>query len=157
MGSSFLKSDTSANELVMRLCTHQYEEINILFSKCRQRKKMPHTNPFLAQEFIKHSVSCHEQMGNMKYTQKRKIQFTTKDPICAVKFFNLKTFTGKNVVTGIIWETFQPVFGYLTCKHPPHSGRIDFWNIGKNDSIVMEMRRFVKLHTTKELSPVLIT
>ncbi|GBM11325.1 hypothetical protein AVEN_13563-1 [Araneus ventricosus] len=77
----FYKSAKTLNELVMRLGNQTYDEINIIIDNAEKPKKMPETNPFLIQDFVKKSVSRHEQIENMKYTRQGKIQFTTKDPI----------------------------------------------------------------------------
>lgn len=50
--------------------------------------------PFQVQEVIKNTVTRHEQICNMKYTQKGKIQFMTRDPIYAVQLLNLEAFIG---------------------------------------------------------------
>ncbi|GBN40870.1 hypothetical protein AVEN_118495-1 [Araneus ventricosus] len=65
----FYKSAKTLNELVMRLGNQTYEEINIIIANAEKPKKMPQTNPFLIQEFVKKSVSRHEQIENMKYTR----------------------------------------------------------------------------------------
>ncbi|GBN88794.1 hypothetical protein AVEN_241100-1 [Araneus ventricosus] len=101
----FFKSTKTINELVMRLGNQTYEEINVIIANAEKSKKMPQTNPFLIQDFVKKSVSYHEQIANMKYTRQEELAIEIQD---------------------------------------------------KNDCVVVEMRRFLKQNSTKEVSPVLI-
>ncbi|GBO14946.1 hypothetical protein AVEN_109047-1 [Araneus ventricosus] len=96
----FFKSAKTLNELVMHLGNQKYEEISIIIVNAEKPQKMPQTNPFLVEDFVKKSINRHEQTENMKYTR----QFTTKDPVCSVKLLTLEEFMGINVVTDIIWE-----------------------------------------------------
>ncbi|GBM43217.1 hypothetical protein AVEN_76354-1 [Araneus ventricosus] len=84
----FYKGAKTLKDLVMRLGNQTYEEINIIIANAEKPKKMPQTNPFLIQDFVKKSVSLHEQIENRKYTRQGKIQFTTKDPICDVQLLS---------------------------------------------------------------------
>ncbi|GBN82715.1 hypothetical protein AVEN_250900-1 [Araneus ventricosus] len=100
----------SINELVMRLGTLQYEEINITISNADKSKKMPQTNPLLVQDFIKKSINRHQRIDNMRYTRQSKIQFTTKDPICVVQLLSLTKFMEIDVSTDLIWENIRARF-----------------------------------------------
>ncbi|GBO32965.1 hypothetical protein AVEN_180818-1 [Araneus ventricosus] len=86
----FYKSAKTLNELVMRLGSQTYDEINIIIANAEKPKKLPQSNPFLIQDFVKKSELAAE----------------IED---------------------------------------------------KNDCIVVEMRRFLKQNSPKEISPVLIT
>ncbi|GBN72910.1 hypothetical protein AVEN_245992-1 [Araneus ventricosus] len=113
----FYKSAKTLNELVMRLGSQTYDEINIIIANAEQPKKMPQSNPFLIQDFVKKSVTRHEQIENMKYTRQGKYQFTTKDPICAVQLLSLEKFMDISVATDIIWENVSA--RYLIYPHLP--------------------------------------
>ncbi|GBO39799.1 hypothetical protein AVEN_126489-1 [Araneus ventricosus] len=153
----FFKSAKTINELVMRLGSQNYEEINVIIANAEKSKKMPQTNPFLVQDFVKKSVSHHEQIANMKYTRQGKFQFTTKDPICAVQLLPIEKFMGTNVVTDIIWENVcsRVLIFDIPTSTPLEELATEIQD--KNDCIVVEMRRFLKQNSTKEVSPVLIT
>ncbi|GBM97155.1 hypothetical protein AVEN_195496-1 [Araneus ventricosus] len=133
--STYMRCGKSVNELVMRLGNLQYEEINIIISNADKTKKMPQTNPFLVQDFIKKSINRHQLIDNMRHTRQGKIQFTTKDPICAVQLLFLTKFMDTDVSTDELANEIQD----------------------KNDCLVVELRRFVKLNSNKVISPVLIT
>ncbi|GBM86509.1 hypothetical protein AVEN_155374-1 [Araneus ventricosus] len=108
LNSVYMRCGKSVNELVMRLGALQYEEINITISNADKSKKMPQTNPFLVQDFIKKSINRHQQIDNMRYSRQGKIQFTTKDPICAVQLLSLtKKFMEIDVSTDLIWENIS--------------------------------------------------
>ncbi|GBL82270.1 hypothetical protein AVEN_252446-1 [Araneus ventricosus] len=94
----------------MRLGTLQYEEINIIILNADKSKKMPQTNPFLVQDFIKKSTNRRQQIDNKRYTRQGKIQLTTKDPICAVQLFSLTKFMNIDVSTDLIWENISARF-----------------------------------------------
>ncbi|GBM32711.1 hypothetical protein AVEN_223485-1 [Araneus ventricosus] len=153
----FFKSAKTLNELVMRLGNQNYEEINIIIANAEKSKQIPQTNPFLVQDFIKKSINRHERIENMKFTRQGKIQFTTKNPICAVQLLTLEKFMGINVATDIIWEN---VCARILIFDIPTSTPLEELALeieDKNDCIVVEMRWFLKLNSTKEISPVLIT
>ncbi|GBL82267.1 hypothetical protein AVEN_252443-1 [Araneus ventricosus] len=107
--SAYMRCEKSVNELVMRLGNLQYEEINII-SNADKSKKMPQTNPFLVQDFIKKSINRYQLIDNMRYTRQGKIQFTTKDPICAVQLLSLSKFMEIDVSTDVIWENISARF-----------------------------------------------
>ncbi|GBM23958.1 hypothetical protein AVEN_198194-1 [Araneus ventricosus] len=153
----FFKSAKTINELVMRLGNQNYEEINVIIANAEKSKKMPQTNPFLVQDSVKKSVSYHEQIANMKYTRQGKFQFTTKDPICAVQLLSMEKFMGTNVVTDIIWENVSSRFLIFDIPTSTPLEELAIEIQDKNDCIVVEMRRFLKQNSTKEVSPVLIT
>ncbi|GBN92183.1 hypothetical protein AVEN_15607-1 [Araneus ventricosus] len=104
--SAYMRCEKSVNELVMRLGNLQYEEINIIISNADKSKKMPQTNPFLVQDFIKKSINRHQLIDNMRYKRQEELATEIQD---------------------------------------------------KNDCLVVELRRFVKLNSNKAISPVLIT
>ncbi|GBM67402.1 hypothetical protein AVEN_233586-1 [Araneus ventricosus] len=108
--SAYMRCGKSVNELVTRLGTLQYEEINIIISNADKSKKMPQINHFLVQDFIKKSINRHQQIDNMRYTRQGKIQFTTKDPICAVQLLSLTKFVDIDVSTDLIWENISARF-----------------------------------------------
>ncbi|GBM04764.1 hypothetical protein AVEN_20206-1 [Araneus ventricosus] len=139
--SVFFKSAKTLNELVMRLGNQKYEEINIIIANAEKTKKMPQTNPFLVQNFIKKSSNRHEQIENMKYTRQDKIQFTTKDPICAVQLLILEKFMGINVVTDIIWENVCARFLIFDIPTSTPLEELAVEIEDKSDCIVVEMRR----------------
>ncbi|GBO29164.1 hypothetical protein AVEN_236305-1 [Araneus ventricosus] len=152
----FFKSAKAINELVMRLGNQTYEEINVIIANAEKSKKMSQTNPFLVQDFVKKSVSHHEQIANMKYTRQGKFQFSTKDPICAVQLLSMEKFMGTNVVTDIIWENVCSRFLIFDIPTSTPLEELPIEIQDKNDYIVGEMRRFLKQNSTKEVSPVLI-
>ncbi|GBM78121.1 hypothetical protein AVEN_17047-1 [Araneus ventricosus] len=153
----FYKSAKSLNELVMRLGNQTYAEINIVIANAEKTKKLPRTNPFLIQDFVKQSVSRHEQIENMKHTRQGKIMFTTKDPICAIQLLSLETFMGISISTDIIWENVSARFLIFDIPTSTPLGELVAEIEDKNDCIVVEMRRFLKQNSPKEMSPVLIT
>ncbi|GBM70554.1 hypothetical protein AVEN_267244-1 [Araneus ventricosus] len=154
----FYKSAKTLNELVIRLGNQTYAEINILIANAEKPKKMPQTNPFLIQDFVKKSVSRHEQMNeNMKHTRQDKILFTTKDPICAVQLLSLEKFMGISISTDIIWENVSARFLIFDIPTSTPLEELAAEIEDKNDCIVVEMRRFLKQNSPKEMSPVLIT
>ncbi|GBM88463.1 hypothetical protein AVEN_126658-1 [Araneus ventricosus] len=57
----FFKSAKTINELVMRLGNQTYEEINVIIANAEKPKKMPQTNPFLVQDFVKKSVATNNR------------------------------------------------------------------------------------------------
>ncbi|GBM31120.1 hypothetical protein AVEN_255068-1 [Araneus ventricosus] len=109
-----MRRGKSVNELVMRLGNLQYKEINIVISNADKTKKMPQTNPFLVQDFIKKSINRHQLIDNMRHTRQ-----------------DIQTTTPLEELTNEIQD--------------------------KNDCLVVELRRFVKLNSNKVISPVLIT
>ncbi|GBM70428.1 hypothetical protein AVEN_154427-1 [Araneus ventricosus] len=154
----FYKSAKTLNELVMRLGNQTYAQISILIANAEKPKKMPQTNPFLIQDFVKKkSVSRHEQIENMKHTQQSKILFTTKDPICAVQLLSLEKFMGINISTDIIWENASARFLIFDIPTSTPLEELAAEIEDKNDCFVVEMRRFPKQNSPKEMSPVLIT
>ncbi|GBN28144.1 hypothetical protein AVEN_218060-1 [Araneus ventricosus] len=93
----------------------------------------------------------------MKYTRQGKLQFTTKDPICAVQLLSMEKFMDTNVVTDIIWENVCSRFLIFDIPTSTPLEELAIEIQDKNDCIVVEMRRFLKQNSTKEVSPVLIT
>ncbi|GBN88339.1 hypothetical protein AVEN_66766-1 [Araneus ventricosus] len=118
---------------------------------------MPQTNPFLVQNFIKNSINRHQQIDNMRYTRHGKIQFTTKDPICAVQLLSLKKFMEIDVSTDLIWENISARFLVVDIPTTTPLEELSKEIQDKNDCLVVEMRRFVKPNSGKVTSPVLIT
>ncbi|GBM26444.1 hypothetical protein AVEN_126948-1 [Araneus ventricosus] len=155
--SIYMKCGTSVNELVMRLGNRQYEEINIIISNADKTKKMPQTNPFLVQDFIKKSINRHQSIDNMRHTRQGKIQFTTKDPICAVQLLSLTKFMDTDVSTDVIWENISARFFITDIPTTTPLKELANEIQDKNDCLVVELRRFVKLNSNKVISPVLIT
>ncbi|GBM14669.1 hypothetical protein AVEN_97181-1 [Araneus ventricosus] len=153
----YMRCRKSVNELVMRLGTLQYEEINITISNDDKSKKMPKTDPFLVQDFIKKSINRHQQIDNMRYTRQGKIQFTTKDPICAVQLLSLTKFMEIDVTTDLIWENMSARFLVADIPTTTPLEELAKEIQDKNDCLVVEMRRFVKPNSSKVTSPVLIT
>ncbi|GBN93394.1 hypothetical protein AVEN_100479-1 [Araneus ventricosus] len=155
--STYMRCGKSVNELVMRLGNLQNEEISIIISNADKTKKMPQTNPFLVQDFIKKSINRHQLIDNMRHTRQGKIQFTTKDPICAVQLLSLTKFMDTDVSTDVIWENISARF--LITDIPTTTPLEELANEiqDKNDCLVVELRRFVKLNSNKVMSPVLIT
>ncbi|GBO44353.1 hypothetical protein AVEN_261600-1, partial [Araneus ventricosus] len=155
--STYMRCGKSVNELVMRLGNLQYEEINIIISNADKTKKMPQTNPFLVQDFIKKSINRHQLIDNMRHTRQGKMQVTTKDPICAVQLLSLTKFMDTDVSTDVIWENISARF--LITDIPTTTPLEELANEiqDKNDYLVVELRRFVKLNSNKVISPVLIT
>ncbi|GBM35535.1 hypothetical protein AVEN_106761-1 [Araneus ventricosus] len=147
----FFKSAKTLNELVMRLGNQTYEGINIIIANAEKTKKMPQTNPFLVQDFIKKNyINRHDKIENMKYTRQGKIQFTTKDPICAVQLLTLEKFMGINMVTDIIWKNISARFLIFDLPTSTSLEELAVEIEDKNDCIVVEIRRFLKLNTSHQ-------
>ncbi|GBL74157.1 hypothetical protein AVEN_231045-1 [Araneus ventricosus] len=155
--STYMRCGKSVNELLMRLGNLQYEEINIIISNADKTKKMPQTNPFLVQDFIKKSINSHQLIDNIRHTRQGKIQFTTKDPICAVQLLSLTKFMDTDVSTDVIWENISARFFITDIPTTAPLGELANEIQNKNDCLVVELRRFVKLNSNKVISPVLIT
>ncbi|GBO17576.1 hypothetical protein AVEN_48645-1 [Araneus ventricosus] len=79
MSNIYFKSNKTSNELVLRASQTQFNEINIIVSNADKSKKLPHSNSFRVQAFIKQEVNRHDNIENMKFTRQGKILFTTKD------------------------------------------------------------------------------
>ncbi|GBN85178.1 hypothetical protein AVEN_187298-1 [Araneus ventricosus] len=118
---------------------------------------MPQTNPFLVQDFIKKSINRHQLIDNMRYTRQDKIQFTTKDPICAVQLLSLTKFMDIDVSTDVIWENISALFLVTDIPTTTPLDELATEIQDKNDCLGVELRRFVKLNSNKVISPVLIT
>ncbi|GBM11154.1 hypothetical protein AVEN_243025-1 [Araneus ventricosus] len=155
--SAYMRCGKTVNELVMRLEALQYEEINIIISNVDKSKKMPQTNPFLVQDFIKKSFNRHHLIDNMRYTRQGKIQFTTKDAICAVQLLSLTKFMDIDVSTDLIWENISARFLVADIPTTTPLEELAKEIQDKNDCLVVELRRFVKLNYSKVICPVLIT
>ncbi|GBM16131.1 hypothetical protein AVEN_163149-1 [Araneus ventricosus] len=154
--STYMRCGKSVNELVMRLGNLQYEEINIIISNADKTKKMPQTNPFLVQDFIKKSINRHQLIDNMRHTRQGKIQFTTEDPICAVQLLSLTKFMDTDVSPDVIWENISARFLITDIHTTTPLEELANEIQDKNDCLVVELRRFVKLNSNKVISPVLI-
>ncbi|GBL89211.1 Transmembrane 7 superfamily member 3 [Araneus ventricosus] len=126
--SVYMRCGKSVNELVMRLGALQYEEINITISNADKSKKMPQTNPFLVQDFIKKSINRHQQIDNMRYTRK-----------------------------DLIWENISARFLVADIPTTTPLEELSKEIQDKNGCLVVEMRHFVKPNSSKVTSPVLIT
>ncbi|GBN82020.1 hypothetical protein AVEN_138888-1 [Araneus ventricosus] len=105
MNNIYFKSNKTPNEHVLRAGQKQFNEINVIVSNADKNKKLPHSNPFRVQAFIKQVVNRHDNFQNMKYTRQGKILFTTKDPICAVQLLSLTKFMETDISTNVIWES----------------------------------------------------
>ncbi|GBM83339.1 hypothetical protein AVEN_217194-1 [Araneus ventricosus] len=93
----------------------------------------------------------------MRYTRQGKIQFTTKDPICAVQLLSLTKFMDIDVFTDIIWENISARFLVADISTTTPLEKLAKEIQDENDCLVEELRRFVKLNSSKVISPVLIT
>ncbi|GBO31825.1 hypothetical protein AVEN_142833-1, partial [Araneus ventricosus] len=92
----------------------------------------------------------------MRYTRQGKIQYTTKDPICAVQLLSLTKFMDIDVSTDLIWENISGHFLVTDIPTTTPLEELAKEIQDKNDCLVVELRRFVKLNSIKVISPVLI-
>ncbi|GBL98769.1 hypothetical protein AVEN_8653-1 [Araneus ventricosus] len=157
MNNIYFKSRKTPNELVLRAGQKQYNEINVIVSNADKNKKLPHSNPFLVQAFIKQVVNRHDNIENMKFTRQGKILFTTKDPLCAVQLLSLTKFMETDISTDIIWENICSRFLIFDIPVNTPVEELAKEIQEKNDMDVIEMRRFLKQNSVKDMSPVLIT
>ncbi|GBN37012.1 hypothetical protein AVEN_74995-1 [Araneus ventricosus] len=153
----YFKSNKTLNEFVLRAGQKQFNEIKVIVSNADKNKKLPHSNPFRVQAFIKQVVNRHESIENMKYTRQGKILFTTKDPICAVQLLSLNKFMETDINTDIIWENICSRFLIFDIPTDTPMEELAEEIQEKNDIDVVEMRRFLKQNSEKNMSPVLIT
>ncbi|GBM36614.1 hypothetical protein AVEN_170780-1 [Araneus ventricosus] len=157
MNNIYFKSRKTTNELVLRAGQKQYNEINVIVSNADKNKKFPHSNPFLVQAFIKQVVNRHYNIENMKFTRQGKILFTTKDPLCAVQLLSLTKFMETDISTDVIWENICSRFFIFDIPVNTPMEELAKEIQEKNDMDVIEMRRFLKQNSVKDMSPVLIT
>ncbi|GBO31366.1 hypothetical protein AVEN_255508-1 [Araneus ventricosus] len=156
MNNIYFKSNKNPNELVLRAGQKQYNEINVIGSNADKNKKLPHSNPFLVQAFIKQVVNRHDNIENMKYTRQGKILFTTKDPLCAVQLLSLTKFMETDISIDVIWENICSRFLIFDIPVNTPMEELAKEIQEKNDMDVIEMRRFLKQNSVKDMSPVLI-
>ncbi|GBM18542.1 hypothetical protein AVEN_47935-1 [Araneus ventricosus] len=157
MNNIYFKSNKTSNELVLRAGQKQFNEINIIVSNADKNKKLPHSNPFRVQAFIKQVVNRHDNIENMKFTRQGKILFTTKDTICAVHFLSLTKFMDTDISTEVICENICSRFLIFDIPVNTPMEELAEEIQGKNDIDVVKMRRFLKQNSVKDTSPVLIT
>ncbi|GBO31372.1 hypothetical protein AVEN_203977-1 [Araneus ventricosus] len=157
MNNIYFKSRKTPNEFVLRAGQKQYNEINVIVSNADKNKKLPHSNPFLVQAFIKQVVNRHDNIDNMKFTRQGKILFTTKDPLCAVQLLSLTKFMETDISTDVIWENICSRFLIFDIPVNTTLEELAKEIQEKNDMDVIEMRRFLKQNSVKDMSPVLIT
>ncbi|GBO07689.1 hypothetical protein AVEN_216956-1 [Araneus ventricosus] len=157
MNNTYFRSNKTSNELVLRAGQTQFQEINIIVSNADKSKKLPHSNPFRVQAFIKQVVNRHDNIDNMKFTRQGKILFTTKDPICAVQILSLTQFMDTDISTDVIWENICSRFLIFDIPVNTPMEELAAEIQRKNYLDVVEMRRFLKQNSVKDTSPVLIT
>ncbi|GBN88224.1 hypothetical protein AVEN_61929-1 [Araneus ventricosus] len=157
MNNIYFKSNKTLNELVLRAGQKQFNEINVIVSNADKNRKLLHSNPFRVQTFIKHVVNRHENIENMKYTRQGKILFTTKDPICAVQLLSLTKFMETDISTDVIWKNICSRFLIFDIPANIPMEELAEEIQEKNDIDVVEMRRFLKQNSVKDMSPVFIT
>ncbi|GBL79142.1 hypothetical protein AVEN_258042-1 [Araneus ventricosus] len=157
MNNIYFKSRKTPNELLLRAGQKQYNEINVIVSNADKNKKLPHSNPFLVQAFITQVVNRHDNIDNMKFTRQGKILFTTKDLLCAVQLLSLTKFMETDISTDVIWENICPRFFIFDIPVNTPLEELAKEIQEKNDMDVIEMRRFLKQNSVKDMSPVLIT
>ncbi|GBN36500.1 hypothetical protein AVEN_10564-1 [Araneus ventricosus] len=157
MNNTYFRSNKTSNELVLRAGQTQFKEINIIVSNADKSKKLPHSNPFRVQAFIKQVVNRHDYIENMKFTRQGKILFTTKDLICAVQILSLTKFMDTDISTDVIWENICSRFFIFDIPVNTPMEELAEEIQGKYDLDVVEMRRFLKQNSVKDTSPVLIT
>ncbi|GBL72944.1 hypothetical protein AVEN_128126-1 [Araneus ventricosus] len=157
MNNIYFKCNKTPNELVLHAGQKQFNEIHVIVSNADKSKILPHSNPFLVQAFIKQVVNRHDNIENMKYTRQRKILFTTKDPLCAVQLLSLTKFMETDISTDVIWENICSRFFIFDIPVNTPMEELAEEIQGKNDMDIIEMRRFLKQNSVKDMSPVLIT
>ncbi|GBL89984.1 hypothetical protein AVEN_88558-1 [Araneus ventricosus] len=109
--STYMRCGKSVNELVMRLGNLQYEEINIIISNADKTKKMPQTNPFLVQDFIKKSINRHQLIDNMRHTRqelRRFVKLNSNKVISPVLITILGTTVPETIKLWFIRQRIQP-------------------------------------------------
>lgn len=155
--SNFYRSKRTKNELVLRIGSKQFENINIIVSNFDKSKKLPQKNPFEVREDMKYLINRHEQIFNMKYTRQGKVIFTTKDPICASQLLTMKEFADTKIISDVIWENITSRFLIFDIPVDTPLDVLANEIEKKNDMYIVEMRRFVKQNSSNKTSPILIT
>ncbi|CAL1291241.1 unnamed protein product [Larinioides sclopetarius] len=150
----FYQSDKPAKELVIRLGEKHYDEINIAMGHTDPKSRIPRSNPFVLQPYIKKHVTRHANISNLKFTRAGKIIFTTADPVCAAQILSLDKILETPVFSDPIWENITSLFDIPT--QIPLCELAEELNIN-NEMVITQMRRFVKQDSIQESSPVLIT
>ncbi|GIY86061.1 TATA-binding protein-associated factor 172 [Caerostris darwini] len=155
--NNYYKSSKSINELVLRLCEKSFEEIDIICQHVDAKLKIPRSNPFLIQADIKKHVNRHDHITNMKFSRQGKLIFSTADPVCAAQILNLDKILETPISTAVTFENLTERF--LIFDIPTNLPLLELAAeiMHTNDMEVIELRRFVKLNSTQEFSPVLIT
>ncbi|GIY44028.1 hypothetical protein CDAR_262621 [Caerostris darwini] len=155
--NNYYKSSKSINELVLRLGEKSFEEIHIICQHSDAKLKIPRSNPFLIQADIKKHVNRHDHVTNMKFSRQGKLIFSTADPVCAAQILNLDKILETPISTAVTFENITERFLIFDIPTNLPLSELAAEIMHTNDMEVVELRRFVKLNSTQEFSPVLIT
>ncbi|GIX78398.1 hypothetical protein CDAR_313651 [Caerostris darwini] len=155
--NNYYKSSKSINELVLRLGEKSFEEIHIICQHSDAKLKLPRSNPFLIQADIKKHVNRHDHITNMKFSRQGKLIFSTADPVCAAQILNLDKILETPISTAVTFENITERFLIFDIPTNLPLSELAAEIMNTNDMEVVELRRFVKLNSTQEFSPVLIT
>ncbi|GIY85589.1 uncharacterized protein CDAR_205331 [Caerostris darwini] len=93
----------------------------------------------------------------MKFSRQGKLIFSTADPACAAQILNLEKIQERPVSTCVTFENITERFLIFDIPTNLQLSELADEIMNKNDMEVVELRRFVKLNSTQEFSPVLVT
>ncbi|GBL95355.1 hypothetical protein AVEN_99771-1 [Araneus ventricosus] len=102
---NYFKSVKSTNELVLRIDQRLNEAINIIVQHMDAAAKIPLSNPFHIQGYIKQHVNRHDNnILNIKFRRQDKMIFSAADSVCAAQLLNLEKIMDTPITTGVMWE-----------------------------------------------------
>ncbi|GIY82324.1 hypothetical protein CDAR_246061 [Caerostris darwini] len=155
--NNYFKSSKSINELVLRLREKSFEEIHMIRQHSEAKHTIRRSNPFFIQSDIKKHVNRHDNITNMKFSRQGKFIFSTADPVCAAQILNLDKILETPISTAVTFENITERFLIFDIPTNLQLSELAAEIMHKNDMEVVELRRFVKLNSTQEFSPVLVT
>ncbi|GIY60940.1 uncharacterized protein CEXT_362541 [Caerostris extrusa] len=93
----------------------------------------------------------------MKFSRKGKLIFSTADQVCAAQILNLDKILDTPISAIVTFENITERFLIFDIPTNLQLSELAAEIMHKNDMEVVELRRFVKLNSTQEFSPVLVT